>query len=113
MNASVLKKIVGDDEATVREFLAFFRQTAHRQRAEMHAAGAEGDGRHAAAVAHKLQSSSRSIGAETLSCLCAAIENAGAAGDLAAVRALLAAFDAEWQREEADINTYLGDGAQR
>ncbi|MBK7062529.1 MAG: hypothetical protein IPH51_19595 [Rubrivivax sp.] len=33
MDASVLRKIIGDDEASVREFLALFRQTAQRQRA--------------------------------------------------------------------------------
>ncbi len=109
MNASVLRKIIGDDEATVRKFLAFFRQTAQQQSAEMHAACAVDSARRAAAVAHKLQSSSRSVGAQALANICAAIESAGTAGDLAAVREHLAAFDAEWRQEEADITTYLSN----
>lgn len=107
MDASVLRKIVGDDEATVRELLAFFRETAQRQRAEMHAACAEDNARQAAAVAHKLRSSSRSIGAEALASICAMIESAGTAGDLVAVLELMAAFDVEWHQEETAIDIYL------
>ena len=66
MDTSVLRKIVGDDEPTVREFLAFFRQTARQQRAEMHAACVVDDARQAATIAHKLKSASRSVGAEAL-----------------------------------------------
>lgn len=108
MDASVLRNIVGDDEATVRELLTLFRQTARQQHAEMHAACAAGHAGQAAAVAHKLQSSSRSIGAQALAGICAAIESAGAVGDLAAVREQLAAFDVVWLQERAQIDAYLG-----
>ncbi len=108
MDPSVLRKIVGDDEATVREFLALFLQTASRQRAEMHAAEAADDARQAGAVAHKLQSSSRTVGALALAALCAAIESAGKAGDLVALREHLAGFDLEFERQETAIHDYLG-----
>lgn len=109
MDASVLREIIGDDEATVREFLAFFRQTAQRQGAEMHAACTVDDVHKAAAVAHKLKSSSRSVGAEALANICDAIESSGTAGDLAGLLEHLAAFDVEWRREEAEIDTYLSN----
>ncbi|MBK7261773.1 MAG: Hpt domain-containing protein [Rubrivivax sp.] len=110
MDASVLRKIIGDDEASVREFLALFRQTAQRQRAEMHAACARGEGHQSAAVAHKLKSSARSIGAQALAEFCVEIESAVTAGNLALLREHLVAFDVEWQREKLAIDAYLGDG---
>lgn len=110
MDASVLRKIIGDDEASVREFLALFRQTAQRQRAEMHAACARGEGRQTAAVAHKLKSSARSIGAQALADICVEIESAVASGNLAMLREHVVAFDVEWKREEMAIDAYLGNG---
>jgi HPt (histidine-containing phosphotransfer) domain-containing protein len=50
---------------------------------------------HAAAIAHKLKSSARSVGALKLGELCADIEIAGHAGDFTAVAALLPDFDTE------------------
>lgn len=113
MDTSVLRKIVGDDEATVRELLALFLDTAGRQRAQMHAAGAADDARGADAVAHKLQSASRTVGAPALAALCAAIESAAKAGDLPALREHLAAFDLELERQETAIHAYLGNADNR
>jgi HPt (histidine-containing phosphotransfer) domain-containing protein len=107
MDTAVLRQIVGDDEATVREFLAFFRQTAQQQCTEMSTACAMDDTRTMASIAHKLKSSSRSIGAEALANICAAIEASGSSDDMTAMRAHMVAFDTEWRRVEADIGAHL------
>ena len=57
----------------------------------------------AAAIAHKLKSSSRSVGALRLGELCAAIEVAGTAGDLEMLTELLADF----QKEMGAVQDYL------
>ena len=49
------------------------------------------------------------LGAQALADICAAIERAGAADDLASVREHLSAFDVEWQREETAIDFYLSN----
>jgi CheY-like chemotaxis protein/HPt (histidine-containing phosphotransfer) domain-containing protein len=76
VDVAVLKGLVGDDPKTVREFLADYRASAQRAMAELRAARAADDVRQVAAIAHKLRSSSRSVGALALGDLCAELENA-------------------------------------
>ncbi|MDO8707032.1 MAG: ATP-binding protein, partial [Sulfuricaulis sp.] len=88
VDVNVLKALVGDDEATIREFLHDFRLSAAKIAAELRAACAAGETATAGAHAHKLKSSSRSVGALALGELCAAMEKAGKDGDTAALAAL-------------------------
>ena len=56
------------------------------------------------AAAHKLKSSARSVGALALGELCADMEQAGKAGQVEALTALLSRFEAEM----AAVDEYLG-----
>ena len=76
----VLKNLVGDDSKVVSEFLSHFRAASTRSAAEMRVASAAADIRQVGAIAHKLKSSSRSIGALALGDLCAELENACRSG---------------------------------
>ena len=63
VDVAVLRGLVGDDAGTVREFLSDYLASAGRLAAELRAAVAAGDTQQVGAVAHKLKSSSRSVGA--------------------------------------------------
>ncbi|MDO8707033.1 MAG: Hpt domain-containing protein, partial [Sulfuricaulis sp.] len=60
----------------------------------------------AGAHAHKLKSSSRSVGALALGELCAAMEKAGKDGDTAALAALLPQFEQELAGVERFLDEY-------
>jgi len=87
VDISVLKRLVGDDDATVREFLSDFLSAARAQAAEIIACCAAQDHRGVGSVAHKLKASSRSVGALALGDLCAELENASRAGSPAEISA--------------------------
>ena len=95
VDVSVLKGLVGDDPEVVREFLQDFRLSAIKLAAELSTACANGQPAQARAVAHKLKSAARSVGAMTLGQLCAGIEQAGVAGDTQALVASAPRFKAE------------------
>ena len=81
VDVAVLKALVGDDEEIVRELLSDYLVSARRLAVELRAACSAGDTRQVGAIAHKLKSSSRSVGALALGELCAELESAGKAGD--------------------------------
>ncbi|MDP1652537.1 MAG: Hpt domain-containing protein, partial [Rhodocyclaceae bacterium] len=66
--------------------------------AELSAACAAGDAARAGALAHKLKSSARSVGALALGEICAEIEAAGKAGQSAALAEPMLRFAAEMAR---------------
>ncbi|MDP1680459.1 MAG: GAF domain-containing protein, partial [Burkholderiales bacterium] len=109
VDVNVLKALVGDDADTVREFLADYRVSARHLADEMHAAIAAGDAKHAGAVAHKLKSSSRSVGALALGDLCAGLESLGKIGDMTAMVQGMAQFDAALAKVEAEIARLLAE----
>jgi len=90
---NVLKKLVGDDEATIRDFLHDFRLSAVKIAVDLRTACAAGQATTAGALAHKLKSSARSVGALSLGELCAEMERAGKAGDNEALTVLLPRFE--------------------
>jgi len=104
VDVNVLKALVGDDPAVIREFLHDFRASATGIAAELRTTCAAGQATAAAAAAHKLKSSARSVGALALGELCAGMEQAGQAGDIEALAALLSRFEAEI----AAVEEYLG-----
>jgi len=106
VDVNVLKALVGDDEAMIREFLHDFRLSAAKIAAELRAACAAGETATAGAHAHKLKSSSRSVGALALGELCAAMEKAGKGGDTAALAELLPQFEQELARVESFLDEY-------
>ena len=105
VDVSALKALVGDDPAVIREFLHDFRVSAAKTAAELKAACEHGQAAQAGALAHKLKSSARSVGALALGELCAGMEQAGQAGDTEALAALLPRFE----QEMASVEHYLED----
>jgi len=106
VDVNVLKALVGDDEAMIREFLHDFRLSASKIAVELRTACAAGQTAAAGAHAHKLKSSSRSVGALALGELCAEMELAGKAGDTEALAALLPRFEQELAGVEGFLAEY-------
>ncbi len=92
LDRSVLAGLVGDDAAVIDEFLASFAASAVPLARQIEAAAAVGDLAQVAAIGHRLKSASRSVGALPLGEICAALEQAGKAGDGAGVAAALQRF---------------------
>ncbi|WP_116136055.1 PAS domain S-box protein [Trinickia diaoshuihuensis] len=107
VDIEVLKGIVGDDPDTVRELLSDYQQSVGRLAGELRAHCDAGRGREAGAIAHKLKSSSRSVGALTLGDLCAELENAGKAGDLALLANWAKQFDSALAAVEHSLDRLL------
>jgi CheY-like chemotaxis protein/HPt (histidine-containing phosphotransfer) domain-containing protein len=95
VQVSVLEALVGTDPQLIQDFLQAFGVSASRSAAELAEACGKQRPRDAAAIAHKLKSSARSVGALRLGELCAEIEVAGTADDLPMLTELLASFASE------------------
>ncbi len=85
VNPEALKEIVGDDPAVVAEFLSDFVVTARESVAELQIAYGKRGNHDVGAVAHKLKSSARTVGADALADLCQELEQAGKTGDWIAI----------------------------
>lgn len=95
VDVSVLVGLVGNDPEVIHELLQDFRRSAAKIAAELQAACAMGQTTAVDAAAHKLKSSAYSVGAIALGELCAAIEQAGKAGQVDALTTLLPRFVTE------------------
>jgi HPt (histidine-containing phosphotransfer) domain-containing protein len=93
VNIDVLKALVGDDPQIVGAILGDYRDSATQFATDLHAALTDGDVRAIGAIAHKLKSSSRAVGAAALGDLCTELENAARAEDRAAIAQWMAQFD--------------------
>ncbi len=100
---NVLQALIGDDGATLHNLLQDFLSSSAGIAAELRSACAASQPAAARAAAHKLKSSARAIGAFALGELCADIERAGSAGDMAMLAARLPQFD----EELASVSVYL------
>ncbi|MDO8263370.1 MAG: ATP-binding protein [Gallionella sp.] len=107
VDVNVLKALIGGDEAMIREFLHDFRISAAKVAVELRATCAAGQATAAGALAHKLKSSARSVGALALGELCAGMEQAGKAGDTKALAELLPRFEQELVSVEGFIEGVL------
>ena len=107
VDVSVLKGLVGDDEATVHEFLHDFRASSLRTAGELRAAAASGDSRKIGTLAHRLKSSSRSVGAMALGDVCAELENAARAGTREDIAQGVARFDEAMRAVESQVDQIL------
>jgi HPt (histidine-containing phosphotransfer) domain-containing protein len=106
-DVAVLKNLVGDDSKVVREFLSHYRTASARSAAEMRVASAAADIRQVGAIAHKLKSSSRSIGALALGDLCAELENACRSGQRENVSQGMVEFEAALLAVLAQIDRHI------
>src|SRR3546814_385352 len=107
VDVNVLKALVGGDEATVHELLAEFQAMSWQEAAALHRAFDAGDIALTGSIAHKLKSSSRSVGALGLGEACAKLENAGKAGDKDAVRVGMQQFDVALAAVDNALNGLL------
>ena len=98
LDERVLAALIGDDAALIAEFLSDYAVSAAASATELRAAAALDRWDTVAGVAHRLKSSSASVGALGLADTCARIESAGEAGEVPALQALLPAFEAELTR---------------
>ena len=90
IDVEAIKALLGDDKTVILQMLHDFVPAATANVGEITEAVEAGNAAAAGAGAHKLKSSSRSMGANALADICAEIEKAGKAGDQAAVDSLLA-----------------------
>jgi PAS domain S-box-containing protein len=107
VDVATLKGFIGYDDASVREFLADYLASARHHVEEMRSAAAIGDVRHAGAIAHKLKSSSRTVGALALGDLCAELENSGRIGNKSAFAQSMQSVETALAEVEAEISRYL------
>ena len=98
----MLKQLVGDDAEVVRDLLSEFGASAQEQAAALRSAAAMGDGGGVAAIAHRLKSASRSMGALALGELCAELEAAGHDGPVWAIDLV------RFERELAAVQACIG-----
>jgi signal transduction histidine kinase/CheY-like chemotaxis protein/HPt (histidine-containing phosphotransfer) domain-containing protein len=102
-DVSVLRGVIGDDPLAVRSFLVDYRVAAGRLAEELRAAHASNDHRRLGAIAHRLKSSSRSIGALVLGDLCAEMENACRTGASESMAHGMSQFEAAFSAVDAQI----------
>jgi signal transduction histidine kinase/CheY-like chemotaxis protein/HPt (histidine-containing phosphotransfer) domain-containing protein len=106
LDVNVLKALIGDDEAVVKEFLSDFRVGAATIAADLRAACGADQTAAARALAHKLKSSARSVGALGLGDLCEAMERSGKAGEAQELKQLLPRFEQELLRVDGLLASY-------
>jgi HPt (histidine-containing phosphotransfer) domain-containing protein len=107
LDVGVLKNLVGEDAEVVREFLSHYRTASASLATEMRVAGAAADVRQVSALAHKLKSSSRSVGALALGDLCAELENACRSGKRENVAQGMVEFEAALRAVHVQIDRHL------
>ncbi len=107
LDVAVLQRLVGDDPDVLRDFLSDYARAATQAAAELRTAAAAKDHAQLAAIAHKLKSSSRSVGALPLGDLCAELENTGTRNDGPAVERCMAQFETLFAEVEKELASSL------
>jgi signal transduction histidine kinase/DNA-binding response OmpR family regulator len=111
VNLDVLRELVGDDDATVSALVRQYAAELAATSAAMLAAQLPADARTLGDLAHRLKSSSRSVGALALGELCASIEQAGRGDDAAALAALMPAFEREAAAVQRELRSAGADAS--
>ena len=111
LDLDVLRELVGDDADTIHALLGDYLASAAAELEKIAAGIAGKDSQAVAFAAHKLKSSSRSVGAVGFGELCARLEAAGKASDTAAMADLRAEFASEWDAVRNAVQAALGEGA--
>jgi len=107
LEVAVLRRLVGDDPAVLHDFLSEYARTAAQAVAALRTAVAAKDHVQIAAIAHKLKSPSRSVGALPLGDLCAELENAGKRNDEPAIERCMAQFETQFAEVEEELAPLL------
>ena len=95
LDVKVLEALVGDEPQVIEDVLQQFRASAGQASRQMRAACRDRRPDTVEAVAHRLKSSARAVGALGLGDLCAEMEEAGQAGRLDTLARLWPRFEAE------------------
>jgi len=111
VDVNVLKALIGSDDALVREFLEDFHTSAVAMARALQTSYASGDWAVTASLAHKLKSSSRSVGALVLGDLCQSIETAGKGGEALNLAQMLQKFGQELTRVDDFLHAFLAKEA--
>jgi CheY-like chemotaxis protein/HPt (histidine-containing phosphotransfer) domain-containing protein len=106
IDVDVLKASIGNDEEMIKELLADFRLSTAKIAEELYGTCAAKQTTAAGALAHKLKSSSRLVGAMVLGEICAAMEKAGNHDDLNKLNTLLPNFKRELVKVEEFCDEY-------
>jgi two-component system sensor histidine kinase/response regulator len=106
VDVHVLERLVGDDPALIKEMMSDFRVSMKRIAAELHVAYQAGQLEVVGALAHKLKSSARSVGALALGELCTAMEQSGKDKNAEALTDVMPLFDRELARVENFLNIF-------
>jgi CheY-like chemotaxis protein len=107
VDLNVLKSLVGNDPNILRQLLGDYTDSTRQIVSELREAVGAGDVKCVGHAAHKLKSSSRSMGALVFSDLCAELENAVKAENLSSIDTLMAQFDCAWKEVDMAISTML------
>ena len=113
LDPSVLEALVGDDPEIIREFLEEFRNSAVKTAMELKTACELGQAGQTGALAHKLKSSARAVGAIPLGDLCAELEHAGNQNLAGQFAALLASFELELEAVKQALEVLLSPSSQQ
>ncbi|WP_454744156.1 PAS domain S-box protein [Cupriavidus necator] len=108
LKLSVLTDLVGDDRDIVNGLLSDYLIALRGQTKELRLHARNGNARQVSLIAHKLKSSSRSVGALTLGDLCAKLESAGKAENDGEIDHCMSQVETEVPLVEAAIDAWLG-----
>ncbi|MAG97263.1 MAG: hypothetical protein CMM08_11330, partial [Rhodospirillaceae bacterium] len=98
-----LKDVFGDDPVTFKEILESFVEPTEATITELRTAWDSRNASDVKGAAHKLKSSSRSVGANELADTCQALETAGDIADWATIDELAAKLEPLY----ADVKSYI------
>lgn len=93
VDVKVLESMVGNDAGTLREFLSDYLVLARKSAVEIREGYAADNAKLISDVAHKLKSSSRSVGALAFGDICAGLESVGKAENKAAIVQVMTQFE--------------------
>jgi PAS domain S-box-containing protein len=107
LDTAVLERLVGDDRAVVEALLSDYLRSVRELRRDLQTADAEHDIKRLGDLAHRLKSSSRSVGALDLASACQALEDASHRGNPALLRAATVRVEAALEQVEARLSERL------
>ncbi|MEI6521288.1 MAG: response regulator, partial [bacterium] len=108
VDINVLKSLVGDDPTVIHDFLHDYLLSAKKTAEELRNAVFANDCGAAEGAAHRLKSSSLSVGAKDFGELCSLIEVAGMDGNIEKLVALLPKFENEFVAVNTFIRAMMG-----
>jgi CheY-like chemotaxis protein/HPt (histidine-containing phosphotransfer) domain-containing protein len=112
LDISILAASVGGDPERMRKYAFLFLDTAREGLVEIDVSLAAADLARAGAVAHRIKSSARTVGATSFGAVCEELERQGAGpGSAAQARALTARLRSLYARLERQVSAELGAGA--